>query len=153
MARNTTTNTAPVAAKVAPLFAETVGKFTFEVTVGPAIPAEDAAARVRDRLPIYNLFSKLPHNGHFFVPHAFWTAPKEEGGRAMKDPSKFSPQYARGKINDSFKQWLKNADSEGRKDWRLVFRKRVAGDDNGAGGTFEADGYSVWMIDPNHDGA
>lgn len=125
----------------APKVLGAVGRFSFALETVPEVP-EPTLSRgpsARD-LPFKSWFGEMGHNAHVFLPHEFWTASADEGGRGV-DPKKATVGYVRAKIRDAFNTWV-SKDEEARSDRRLILVPRKKGDDNGR---FTEDGTSVFM--------
>ncbi|MCW2317099.1 hypothetical protein M2322_002653 [Rhodoblastus acidophilus] len=128
----------------APVTLGSRGKFTFEMEELPELPPEalqPARATSAVELPFKEWFPKMKHNGHIFLPRAFWTASKEDGGRNVPE-DKATVGYARAKINGSFNEWKKKAAPEDGFERSLILIPRKAGEDNGR---FKEDGISIFM--------
>ena len=118
-----------------------VGRFTFTMETLADIPVPKTAERTPSTLdlPFKSWFPTMKHNGHIFLPHEFWTAPKAEGGREV-DPKKATSGYVRAKIRGAFNDW-KAKDPETRANRELILVPRKAGDGDGK----FSDGMSIFM--------
>lgn len=128
----------------------TLGRFSFAVERGVAIPATVPKVSTANPLPFPEWFSAMAHNDHFFVPHSYWTAPKAEGGREADAAAieRAKPDgYARAKIRGSFNKWREEDANRAHLDITMANRKK--GDPRSADGkeVFEDDGISVWLLD------
>lgn len=119
----------------------TVGRFTFTVLKGLAIPADAAREERSNELPFKAMFSGMEHNDCYHVPASFWTAPRSDGGRGVP-PAKATVGYQREKLRTAFKSWVAKAPQE-REWWSLVIVPRKGGE---APGIAEA-GLSFFLLD------
>lgn len=119
-----------------------VGKFAFAIDKGLTIPQQAGRAPSAQELPFKDMFGKMGHNDHIFVPLSFWTTPKAEGGRGV-DPEKATVSYQKTKMRGAFNEWRKKDEKE-RGKWELVLIGRQKGGDSGR---FEEDGVSMFLLD------
>ena len=105
-----------------------VGRFRFTMDYSTPIPAGAAASR---ELPFKGWFPTMAHNASVFLPHAFWLAPKAEGGREV-DAATATNSYVRIKIRKAFLEWVAR-DPESHANHRLLLIPREAGDEAGRG--------------------
>jgi hypothetical protein len=126
------------------------GIFTFSKRTGVSVPED--AGRVggfaANPLPFKAWFGELAHNDATFIPEAFWTGKREEGGRGA-DLTKMKPSvagYQKSKIRDAFNAWKKQEGKEAERANRsviLVYRK--VGDTDSTGFEFKEAGMDCFM--------
>lgn len=137
MTKQTTETTAPV---VAPK-QFTVGKFNFAIRTGVAIPTDIPKAPNPNALPFKDHFSDMADRAEMFVPTAFWTGAKADGGREVA-ADKVTIAYVKNKLRDQFKDW-QGKDAEGRKGFSIVMVPRLGTEE----GYTEA-GMSLFLLHP-----
>jgi hypothetical protein len=118
--------------------------FSFDIEEGLEIPAAALRAPVAHELPFKRMFDKMTKHGQsFWLPTSFWTLPVEAGGRGV-EAEKADSTYVRGKVRNAFNQWKKADDTRANRDIQMV--PRAKGDNNGKGGVFEEEGFTVFML-------
>lgn len=123
--------------------AKTVGKFSFVITRGAPVPVvTNTRAASQNELPFKEIFPAMQHNDLMFVPDAFWTAPKSDGGREVP-AEKATPAFIKGKIRGAFNAWV-SKEPDTRKKWALSMMHWPAGGNNGA---YPEAGMSYWLSD------
>jgi len=122
--------------------------FSFEPTY--SIPVPEVVPQRVSELPFKEYFTKVEKaakegkDPHLFLPHTFWTLPKEQGGRSVVGKTgKDLDAYAKGKVRDQFNAWKKQ--DTGRDKLTLVTIARSGS--KGQAGITEP-GVSIWVTNP-----
>lgn len=131
---------APAPVMVAPAPAVASRVFTFDIQEGLEIPANLPRAAGAQELPFKARFDGMKHGASFFVPTAYWTLPRDAGGRGV-DPAKADAAYIRGKLRGAFNAWRDKDPSRANRALTLV--PREAGD---VDGLFTEPGFSAFML-------
>lgn len=138
MAKQQTQTTAPAQAPKA----ITVGKFTFAIKTDAVIPADIPKAPNPNAMFFAEAFSEMGHHQEIFVPAAWWTAPKSEGGRELEAEKVATFKQQKDRIKAQFDAW-KAKDKEARKDHSIVQVWRTDAVEG-----YDQDGVSVFMVFP-----
>jgi hypothetical protein len=121
--------------------------FSFEPTF--SLPIPEVVPQRASELPFKDYFSKVEKDAkegkepHLFLPHAFWTAPKEQGGRGVPKMNPSADAYAKSKVRDQFNAWKKQDSARAKLTLVLIARSGSEGIE----GITEA-GISFWVTNP-----
>lgn len=120
-----------------------VGKFSFAIKSGVTIPAD--IPRVNpNALPFADHFGEMGHHEELFIPTAFWTGSKEDGGREVQ-ADKATIAYQKDKLRNQMKLWKDRAEPKGsREHYSLTFVPRLGSEEGYEG----QPGLSVFMVYP-----
>lgn len=129
---------------------EAARTFDFTPTYSVSIPENMPTQQRASELPFRDYFNgiegaaKEGKQPHLFLPHTFWTTPKDKGGRGVEAMKPTPDGYAKQKVREQFNKWKEQPGTE-RDKLTLVLLGRSGSE--GIDGITEP-GISIWVTNP-----